>query len=110
LGCGACHELLVSSLPFPIVPKSGAMRRMKTLADMNKALTKDLPFRQLCQPSWQEAARLVVHAATTEMRGDIQSACEGMVEALDLEGWMTAQPATSWPGQSRRHAAACGET
>ena len=44
------------------------------------------------------AARLVVHATTTEMRGDIQSACEAMVEALDLEGWMTAEPATSSRG------------
>jgi hypothetical protein len=85
-------------LPFPIVPKSGPMRRMRTLADMNRALTKDLPFRQLCQPSWQQAARLVVHAATTEMDGDIQSACEAMVESLDLEGWMTAEPATSSRG------------
>lgn len=80
-------------LPFPIVPKSGPMRRMQTLSDMNKALTKNLPFRQLCQPRWQHAARLVVHAATTGMGHDIHSACEAMVEALDLEGWMTAEPA-----------------
>lgn len=77
-------------LPFPIVPKSGPMRRMQTLSQMNKALTKDLPFRLLCQPLWQQAARLVVYADVTGLSDDIQSACDAVVEALDREGWMTA--------------------
>src|SRR3954454_12360158 len=79
--------------PCPIAPKSGPMRRMETLSQMNKALTKDLPFKQLCQPRWQQAARLVVHAAATGMGEDIHSACEAVVEALDNEGWMTAERA-----------------
>jgi hypothetical protein len=79
-------------LPFPIAPKSGPMRRMETLSQMNKALTKDLPFRQLCQPRWQQAARLVVLAAETGLAEDIQLACDAVVEALDHEGWMTAEP------------------
>jgi hypothetical protein len=73
-------------LPFPIAPKSGPMRRMETLSHMNKALTKDLPFRQLCQPRWQHAARLVVLAAERGLAEDIQLACEAVVEALDHEG------------------------
>jgi hypothetical protein len=80
-------------LPFPIVPKSGPMRAMQTLSQMNKALTKDLPFRQLCQPLWQHAATLVVLAAETGLAEDIQQACDAVVEALDHEGWMTAAPA-----------------
>jgi len=79
-------------LPFPILPKSGPMRPMQTISQMNRALTKDLPFRLLCQPYWQHAARLVVHSATTGLADDIQSACDAVVEALDREGWMTAAP------------------
>src|SRR3954465_3068126 len=79
-------------LPFPIAPKSGPMRRMETLAQMNKALTKDLPFRQLCQPLWQQAARLVVLAAETGLAGDIQIAWDAGGGARDQEGWMTAEP------------------
>ena len=59
---------------------------------MNRALTKDLPFRWLCQPHWQHTARLVIRAATTGLADDIQPACDTVVEALDLEGWMTAEP------------------
>jgi hypothetical protein len=59
---------------------------------MNKALTNDLPFRQLCQPRWQHAARLVVHVATTGLYDDIQSDCDAVVEAPNREGWMTAEP------------------
>jgi hypothetical protein len=83
----------LNRLPFPITPKSGPMRPMQTLAEMNKALTKDLPFRLLCQAHWQHAARLVVRAAEAGMTDDIQLACDAVVEALDHEGWMTAAPA-----------------
>jgi hypothetical protein len=79
-------------LPFPIVPKSGPMRSMQRLSQVNRALTKDLPFRLLCQPRWQHAARLVIQATATGRADDIQSAYDGMIDALDSEGWMTAEP------------------
>jgi hypothetical protein len=76
------HHVVMSvwfgPLPFPIVPKSGPMR---SLSQMNKALTKDLPFRQLCQPRWQRAAMLVVLAAETELSEDIQLAC--IIQPID---------------------------
>ena len=79
-------------LPFPIVPKSGPMRPMYSLSHMNKALTKDLPFKSLQRPHWRNAARLVIDAAATGALEDIQSAYDAMVEALSCEGWMTREP------------------
>jgi hypothetical protein len=67
---------------------------MSKLLDINNALTKDLPFKLLCEPQWTAAARLALRAADTGMMHHLLAACAAMVEALDREGWMsTRKPA-----------------
>lgn len=65
------------------------MRRMETLIDANHALTNDVPRDVRKQKHWLRAGALVVEAAETGTAESIRFATEALVEALELEGWMS---------------------
>jgi hypothetical protein len=83
------------SLTYFISPRSGPMRRMETLLDANRALTKDLGFKFLKQPHWRHAGQLLVKAANSGAAGDIRAATDAIYSAIELEGWMSRSPALS---------------
>jgi hypothetical protein len=83
------------SLTYFISPRSGPMRRMETLLDANRALSKDLGFRFLKQPHWRHAGQLLLRAADTGADGDIQAATDAIYSAIEQEGWMSRSSALS---------------
>lgn len=74
-------------LTYVITPKSGPLRRMKTLRDARRALIEELPKGYLKHPHWVRAALLLVIAAET---GDyVEWTFEAIVAAVAAEGWFT---------------------
>ncbi len=74
-------------LTYVITPKSGPLRRMKTLRDARRALIEELPQGYLQHPHWLRAALLLVIAAET---GDyVEWTFEAIVAAVAAEGWFT---------------------
>jgi hypothetical protein len=82
-------------LTYWITPKSGPIRSMETLLDANHALSQDLPWLFLKRPHWLLAGALLVLAAETGSAQDIQCATDGLLRAIELEGWMTRDPAAA---------------
>jgi hypothetical protein len=68
------------------------MRKMQTLLDANRAMSKDLPFGYLRRKHWLTAGEAVVNAAETGTEKDIRIATDGLLKALETEGWMTRAP------------------
>jgi hypothetical protein len=79
-------------LSYIIAPKSGPMRKMQTLLDANRAMSKDLPFGYLRRKHWLIAGESVVNAAETGAENDIRLATDELLKALEAEGWMTRAP------------------
>jgi hypothetical protein len=88
----------IKELSYTIAPKSGPMRKMETLLDANRALSKDLPFGYLRRKHWLAAGECIVSAAESGTEKDIQAATDAMLKALEQEGWMTLAPR---PGEAR---------
>lgn len=79
-------------LAYFVTPKSGPMRPMKTLRDVNHALLDDLPARCRHQRHWFAVGRLLLTAAAKgSNRLDLRLATDALVMALEVEGWMTWQ-------------------
>jgi hypothetical protein len=76
-------------LAYTITPKSGPMRSMGTLLDVNRALTNDLPKGFLKRDHWLTAGKLLVHASETGDERDVQKATDELVKAIESEGWMS---------------------
>jgi len=75
-------------LTFVITPKSGPLRKMVRLRDVQQALIADLPSGFLRRAHWLKAGKALVTAAETGMSKDIEGAFEAIVAALDEEGWL----------------------
>ena len=75
-------------LTYWITPKSGPIRSMETLLDANHALSRDLPRTFLKRAHWLGAGSLLVRAAETGRDKDIRRATDGLVKAIEREGWM----------------------
>jgi len=52
-----------TELAYFVTPKSGPMRAMRTLRDVNHALLDDLPARSRLQRHWFSVRRLLLSAA-----------------------------------------------
>jgi hypothetical protein len=78
-----------TELAYFVTPKSGPMRPMRTLVDVNRALLDDLPFVARLRPHWAAVARLLLIAADTASTIDVRLATDALVRALEVEGWMT---------------------
>jgi hypothetical protein len=76
-------------LTYEITPKSGPMRRLTTLADVRSAMVHDLPRGTTKLPHWLHAGMLIVAASETGEAADIRVATDALIEALDLEGWLS---------------------
>jgi hypothetical protein len=71
------------------------MRRMETLLDANRALSKDLGFKFLKEPQWSNVGQLLLKAAETESADDIRAATDAIYSAIEREGWMSRSPAVN---------------
>lgn len=78
-----------TELAYFVTPKSGPMRPMRTLVDVNRALLDDLPFGCRLRPHWAAVARLLLIASDTGATIDVRLATDALVRALETEGWMT---------------------
>jgi hypothetical protein len=79
-------------LTYTITPKSGPMRSMETLLDVNHALSQDLPMGYLKRRHWLDAGKIVVEAAETGSIPVIREATERLLSAIETEGWMNRAP------------------
>lgn len=87
-----------TELAYFVTPKSGPMRPMRTLVDVNRALLDDLPFGCRLRPHWAAVARLLLIASDTGATIDVRLATDALVRALETEGWMTRpRPAGTAP-------------
>jgi len=59
-------------LTFVIAPKSGPLRKMVRLHDVQQALIADLPPAYLKRPHWLRAGQALVTAAETGKPRDIE--------------------------------------
>jgi hypothetical protein len=75
-------------LTFVIAPKSGPLRKMVKLHDVQQALIADLPPGYLKRAHWLRAGQALVTAAETGKPRDIECAFDAIVAALDEEGWL----------------------
>jgi hypothetical protein len=66
------------------------VRKMVTLADVRSALVYDLPPGTTKQPHWLNAGLLVVAASESGRPTDIRVATDALADALDVEGWLSA--------------------
>lgn len=81
-------------LAYFVTPKSGPMRAMRTLRDVNHALLDDLPRHLRYQRHWFIVGRALLTAASTKTRLSVMLATDALVTALDAGGWMTLKPRT----------------
>lgn len=80
-----------TELAYFVTPKSGPMRAMRTLRDVNNALLDDLPRTLRYQRHWFIVGRLVMAAAGGNTRLAVTLATDALLAALETEDWMTAQ-------------------
>ncbi|MEZ5786235.1 MAG: hypothetical protein R3D62_07135 [Xanthobacteraceae bacterium] len=83
-----------AELAYFVTPKSGPMRAMRTLRDVNLALLDDLPRHLRYQRHWFIVGRLLLAAASGKTRLSVMLATDALLAALELEGWMTLRPRT----------------
>ena len=79
-------------LTYEITPKSGPMRRLTTLADVRTSMVHDLPPGATKLPHWLRAGMLIVAASESGSAADIRTATDALIEALDVEGWLSVAP------------------
>jgi hypothetical protein len=82
-----------SELTFYITPKSGPLRPMWTLRDVNRGLLDDLTHRERVRPHWMSVKRLLLIAADTGSSIDVRLCTESVLRAVEREGWMTRSAA-----------------
>ena len=75
-------------LTFVITPRSGPLRKMVTLHDVQQALIAEMPPGYLKRPHWLKAGKALVTAAETGRPRDVGLTFEAIVAALDEEGWL----------------------
>jgi hypothetical protein len=63
---------------------------MVTLADVRSAMVYDLAPGTTKQPHWLNAGLLVVAASESGKQSDIRDATDALIEALEVEGWLSA--------------------
>jgi hypothetical protein len=80
-----------TELIFFVTPKSGPLRAMRTLRDVNHALLDDLKHRQRARPQWISVKRLLLIAADTGSSIDVQLCTKALLYAIEAEGWMNRQ-------------------
>jgi hypothetical protein len=80
-----------TELAYFVTPKSGPMRAMRTLHDVNHALLDDLPRQLRYRRHWFIVGRLLLAAAGSKTRLDLMLATDALVTALEIEGWMTLE-------------------
>lgn len=78
-----------TELAYLVTPKSGPMRAMRTLQDVNHALLDDMPRQFRYRRHWFLVGRLLLAAASSKARLDLMLATDALVTALEIEGWMT---------------------
>lgn len=80
-----------TELRYFVTPKSGPMRAMRTLRDVNHALMDDLTPQHRYQRHWFTVGRLLLAAAGGETRLGVMLVTDALVAALEIEGWIAAQ-------------------
>jgi hypothetical protein len=84
---GMAHALNFKlALTRVIVPTARPGVELATLADAARFVAMLRPFRQ-ARPHWDFAAELLLKAAETGKRGDVEAATSQMERALRVEGW-----------------------
>lgn len=78
-----------TELTFYITPKSGPLRPMRTLLDVNRALLDDMTHRERARPRWISVRRLLLIAADTGSPIDVRLVTESLLRVVETEGWMT---------------------
>ena len=81
-------------LAYRVTPKSGPMRAMRILRDVNRAFLDDLTPQQRYRRHWFAVGRLLMAAASSESRLHVMLATDALMMALEIEGWITRQPRT----------------
>ena len=74
-------------LSYPIEPKMGPGAILETLEDCAKFMGRMPRWRQ-ARPHWDHAAELVLRAAKTGRRADVDAAGEQVGRALRCDGWL----------------------
>jgi hypothetical protein len=80
-----------AELAYFVTPKSGPMRAIRTLHDVNHALLDDLTPQQRYQRHWFIVGRLLLEAVSSKSRLSLMLVTDALVMALEIEGWMTLQ-------------------
>jgi hypothetical protein len=75
------------ALTRAIEPTGGPGIELATLADAARFVALLRPFRQ-ARPHWDFAAELLLKAAETGKRRDVEAATSQMERALRVEGWL----------------------
>jgi hypothetical protein len=75
------------ALTRTIEPTGGPGVELATLADAARFVALLRPFRQ-ARPHWDFAAELLLRAAETGKRRDVEAATAQMERALRAEGWL----------------------
>jgi hypothetical protein len=70
-----------------IEPTGGPGAELATLEDAARFIALMKPFRQ-ARPHWDFAAELLLTAAETGKRRDVEAATAQMERALRVEGWL----------------------
>ena len=70
-----------------IEPTAGPAVELATMADAVRFIALMRPFRQ-ARPHWDFAAELLLKAAQTRQKLDIEMATAQMERALRVEGWL----------------------
>jgi hypothetical protein len=70
-----------------IEPKGGPAVELTSLEDAARFMGKMRPFRQ-AWPHWEYAAELVLIAATTRKKADLERATEQIERALRRDNWL----------------------
>jgi len=74
-------------LTIPIEPKMGPGAILETLKDCAKFVGHIRRWRQ-ARPHWQFAAELILKAAKSGRRSDVDAAAGQMERALRCDGWL----------------------
>ena len=75
------------ALTRTIKPTAGPAVELATLEDAARFIALMKPFRQ-ARPHWDSAAELLLTAAETGKRRDVEAATVQMERALRVEGWL----------------------
>jgi hypothetical protein len=74
-------------LVHPIEPSGGPGAILETLEDAARFMGLMRPWRQ-ARPTWDYAAELILRAATSGKRADIEAAAAQMERALRTDNWL----------------------